>query len=181
VADHETHQFRKEFATMATVIPEKTKQRSRMAPRIRAVVRSVVFPFFLSRVRDEFDRLVERFTREWSRQGDGAGASWPWKVDVREENEAIVVRAEAPGLEASDFDVRVSETQLTLRATKQVETKGEDGKVPERPEQEYHWSATLPSDIDQDRIEANCRNGILIVTLPKTAEGKGKQIPVKCV
>jgi HSP20 family protein len=163
---------------MATLIPEKDKQKAGVTPRIRKVVRFVVFPFLLSRVRDEFDRLFERFTREWPSLRNGGDTGWPWSVDVREESEAFIIRAEAPGFEAGDFDVQVFDNLLTLRATKKVETKGEDGKVQELRGQEYHRSVTLPSGIDEDKIEANCHNGVLTVTLPKTVESKGKRIPV---
>ncbi len=166
---------------MATQVPEKVKPKEEVKPSKRTLAPFGEFPFFMSRIRDEFDRLFERFSREWPTLAEGAGHAWRWGVDVRDETDAIVVQAEAPGFEAGDFDVRVTDNQLTLRAARKVETKGEEGKVREYREQECYQLVTLPPGIDKNKIDAKYHNGILTVTLPKTAEGKGKQITVKSV
>jgi HSP20 family protein len=133
-------------------------------------------PFQLSRMRAEFDRLMERFAGQWPSHWEGSG--WRWGMEIEDQDDAVVVHAEAPGLEAGDFDLHVSDNHLTLRATKKVETKGEKGESEVR-EQESYQSVTLPDGIDKDKIEAKYRNGVLTVTLPKTAEGKAKRIAVK--
>ena len=76
---------------MATLTPPKTKQKVRVTPRLKSMVRFVVFPFLLSRVRDELDRLYERVTRDWPNLWKGNDTAWPWNVDVREENKETAI------------------------------------------------------------------------------------------
>jgi len=162
---------------MATQIAQKTKENEAPAPRAGAMAPVREFPFFLSRMRDEFDRLVDRLSHYMPTLWDGEG--WRWGLDVREEEDAVVVQAEAPGFESGDFDVQVSDNRLVLRASKTVETKDEKGGVREYREQKCYESVTLPPGIDREKVEAKYHNGVLTVTLPKTAEAKAKRITVK--
>lgn len=162
---------------MATQIVQKTKEKEEVAPREGALVSHREFPFILSRMRDEFDRVFERLSRSWSDLWAGDG--WRWGVDVRDEEEAVVVQAEAPGFEVGDLDVQVSDNRLILRASKKVETRDEKGKTREYREQKCYQSMTLPTEIDKDKVEAKYHNGVLTVTLPKTAAGKPKRITVE--
>jgi HSP20 family protein len=162
---------------MATQIAQKTKEKEEVAPRGGALAPFRESPFFLSRMRDEFDRLLDRLSRQWPSLWGGGG--WRWGLDVRDEDDAVVVQAEAPGFEAGDFDVQVSDNRLVLRASKQVETKDEKGQVREHREQKCYESVTLPPGIDKEKVEAKYHNGVLTVRLPKTPEGKGRHIPVK--
>jgi HSP20 family protein len=137
------------------------------------------FTFSLSRMRDEFDRLFDRMAREFSALAEFNGEGWRWGLDVEEQDDSIIVRAEAPGFEAGDFDVRVEDNRLSLRASKKVETKDEKGKVQEYRQQECYESVALPTDIDKDKVDARYHSGVLTITLPKTAAGKAKKIAVK--
>lgn len=162
---------------MATQIAPQTKEKEEITPRGGAVAPYSEFPFFLSRMRDEFDRLFDRISQQWPSLWGGNG--WRWGLDVQDEDAAIIIRAEAPGFEAGDFDVRVSDNQFVLRAAKKVETKGKEGKTSEYREQECYQSVTLPTGIDRDKVEAKYHNGVLTVTFPKTAEGKARRVLVK--
>jgi HSP20 family protein len=162
---------------MATQIAQKTKQKEEVTPRGGALAPHREFPFFLSGMRDEFDRLFDRISQQWPSLWGGNG--WRWGLDVRDEDDAVVVQAEAPGFEAGDFDVQVSDNRLVLRASKKVETKAKEGKTTEYREQECYESVTLPPGIDRDKVEAKYHNGVLTVTFPKTSEGKARRVPVK--
>lgn len=162
---------------MATQIAQKTKEKAEPRPRGGALAPSREFPFFLSRMRDEFDRLLDRLSQPWSSLWGGEG--WRWGIDVRDEDDAVVVQAEAPGFEAGDFDVQVSDNRLVLRASKKVETKDDKGQIREYREQKCYESVTLPPGINRDKVEAGYHNGVLTVTLPKTAESKAKRVTVK--
>ncbi|HXG09818.1 MAG TPA: Hsp20/alpha crystallin family protein [Gemmataceae bacterium] len=137
------------------------------------------FPFSLSRMRDEFDRLFDRMAREFSALAGWGGEGWRWGLEVEDQDDSIIVRAEAPGFEAGDFDVRVEDGRLVLSASKKVETKDEKGQVKEYRAQECYESVALPVGIDKDKADARYHNGVLTITLPKTAEGKAKKIAVK--
>jgi HSP20 family protein len=162
---------------MTTEIATKTKAKEQPAVPARAVSSWSEFPFFLSRMRDEFDQLLEKFSRDWPSLWEGR--NWRWGLEIEDEDDAIVVKAEAPGFEPGDFDLQVSDNRLVLRATRKVETKGEKGKPSEYQEQECYQSVTLPTGIDKEKVAAKYHNGILSITLPKTAEGKAKRIAVE--
>lgn len=132
---------------------------------------------FLSRMRDEFDQLFHRFTRNWPTLWEIGGSTWRWGVDLEEKDDALVVKAEAPGFEANDFDVQVQDHCLVLRASRKSETKDKKGKAVE--EREFYQSLTLPTDIDKDKVDATYHSGVLTVTMPKTAAAKGQKIPVQ--
>jgi HSP20 family protein len=137
------------------------------------------FTFSLSRMRDEFDRLFDRMAREFSALAELNGEGWRWGLEVEDQDDSVVVRAEAPGFEAGDFDLRVEDSRLVLRASKKVETKDEKGKVQEYREQECYEAVALPAGIDLVLVDARYHNGVLTVTLPKTTEGKAKRIAIK--
>lgn len=162
---------------MVTETKQKPRQKEESASGTTALTPHRDFPVALGWMRDEFDRLFDRFTRNWPSVWGGHG--WRWGVDMEDTDDAFIVRAEAPGFEASDFDIKVADGRLVLHAAKKVETKEKEGKAREYREQECHESVTLPASIDKDKVEAQYRNGILTVTLPKTAEGKARRIAVK--
>ena len=163
---------------MKSLIPWR-KKKSELAKAGGELVPFGDFTFSLSRMRDEFDRLFDRMAREFSSLAEFNGEGWRWGLEVEDQDDNVLVRAEAPGFEAGDFDVRVEDSQLVLRASKKVETKDEKGQVKEYREQECYESVPLPAGIDKDRVDAKYHNGVLTVTLPKTAAGKAKKIAVK--
>ena len=128
----------------------------------------------LNRMRD---RLFDNFRSLW--QGDGK--SWTWGMDIEETNEAVLVKAEAPGFEPGEFDLQICDNELVLKASKKIETKDKEGKVKEVRQQECCQSLKLPLGINQEKVDATYHNGILTVTLLKAAEANGKKIPVKSV
>jgi HSP20 family protein len=161
---------------MTTSLLPWTKRKAEPAAKGGFLSRLEDFPFQLSRMRAEFDRLLERLAAEWPSYGEGDGRRWG--LEVEDQDDAVVVRAEAPGFEAGDFDLQLSDNRLVLRAAKKVETKGKKGETETR-EQECYQSVTLPDGIDKDKVEAKYHSGVLTVSLPKTAGAKAKRIAVK--
>ena len=161
---------------MTTTLLPWSKKKAEPGTKGGLLARYEDFPFQLSRMRAEFDRLMERLAGEWPSHWEGTG--WRWGLEVEDQDDAVVVHAEAPGFEAGDFNLQLSDNRLVLRAAKKVETKGKKGETEVR-EQECYQSVTLPDGIDKEKVEAKYHNGVLTVTLPKTAEGKAKQIAVK--
>lgn len=131
----------------------------------------------LSRMRHEFDELLSKFFTEvpalWNAErGDGR-----WAFDVEDQPEAYVIKAEAPGFEAKDFNINLRGNQLVLQA-KRNEEKKEKGKEFFASSEFYH-AMTIPQYVDAEQIAATYKHGVLQVTLPKTADGKGRKIHVK--
>ena len=135
------------------------------------------FPTLMRRMQSEFDELFNRFAREWPMSLEDFGRGWSWGLDVEDKEDSVVIRAEAPGFEAGDFDLRMSGDRLILRASRKAETKEKEGEY--REECECYESMTLPAGIDKDKIDARYHSGVLTVTIPKTKEGRGKKIAVE--
>ncbi len=162
---------------MFSLTPWKTKKAG-VAGNGGALASTKEFPFYLNRMRDEFDRLFERFTQGWPGHAEDNNG-WRWGLEVQDEDNAYVVAAEAPGFEPSDFDIQVRGNQLILRAAHKTEKKTKEGKVEEFQEQQCYESVALPPGIDENKIAAKYHSGVLTITVPKTEAGKGKKVPVK--
>lgn len=110
-----------------------------------------------------------------------AGTRWP-QVDVVENEREFRVVAELPGLEEKDVEVLLDGTLLTLRGEKRVEHQGEEGGTlhAERVHGRFQRILDLGSEVQEDKVAATFRNGVLTVTLPKNPEAavKAKRIPV---
>jgi len=129
------------------------------------------------RMRDEFDRLFDQFIRGWS--APGVGRDRYWGLDVRETDDRVEVRAEAPGFEAGDFDLQVRGGQLVLHAAHKGESGDEDRGYHEWHQQEYYQAVPMPAGVDANKVEAHYRNGVLSVTVPKTEDSKPRRISVQ--
>ena len=163
---------------MKSLIPWKNKKLEPVT-RGQQLVPFGEFSFSLGRMRDEFDRFFERLARDFSDIAEISGEGWRWGLDIDDEDTKVIVRAEAPGFEAGDFDVRVEDSQLVLRAAKKTETKDEKSGLKEFREQECFETVALPAGIDKENVDATYHNGVLTVTLPKTKESRAKRIAIK--
>ena len=104
------------------------------------------------------------------------------KVDVAEKNGAYLVTAEIPGVRKEDIHVSVDGAQVTLEAeVKQEREAGKDERVlhVERLYGKATRSFTLPAELDEAKVEAKYRDGLLELTLPKKAAAARKQIAVQ--
>jgi HSP20 family protein len=132
----------------------------------------------LTRFRAEFDRLFDDIFRGWGGLPAWSSEREPgWGLDVEDKDDKVVVRAEAPGFEPGDFDLQVKDNQLVLCACQSDEKEEEGGR--QWHQQELYRSIPLPMGVDTERVDAQYRNGVLTVTLPKTEEGKSRKIEVK--
>jgi HSP20 family protein len=104
-------------------------------------------------------------------------------VDVAQHDKGYEVTAELPGLDVSNIDLKYADGVLTIKAEKkeEKEEKKKDYYLSERRYGSFQRSISLPNGIETDKIEAKFKNGVLTVTLPKTAEAKKseKKITVK--
>ena len=135
------------------------------------------FPSVLRRMRNEFDELFEDFSQSWPTLAKPFGNGWKWGLELDDQDDKVVLRAEAPGFDADDFDIRVSGDRLVLRATHKKESKEKGSEYHE--ERECYEAVTLPDGIDKSKVDAKYHNGVLTVSIPKTKEGRGQRISVK--
>ena len=106
---------------------------------------------------------------------------WLPPVDIEEEGDRLVLRAEIPGLSRDDIDVSVENGTLTLRGEKKRERKvdAENAYRLERFYGSFSRSFVLPTRINAEQIKATYRDGVLEVVLPKAEEGRPKKIKVQ--
>lgn len=135
----------------------------------------------ISPVFDEMDRMLGRIWRDGFSGGDDS-KNWYPPVDIVEHKDAIVVKAEVPGLEKDNFKVAVEDGVLTISGEKKVEHEEKDSENNyHRMERTYgcfNRSFSLPSGVDAKNVRAKYRNGVLEVTLPKSDESKPREIEV---
>lgn len=127
---------------------------------------------------DDFDRLFENV---FSNAPTLESSQTP-VVDVREEKNKYILEAELPGMSEKDVDVHVEDNMLTIKSSKEEsnEERDEEGYlVRERRSRSFSRSFVLPQDVDRDKVDARFRNGLLTLTMPKTAESKARQIQIK--
>ena len=133
-------------------------------------------------IQDRMNRLFSEAFRG-TRAGDedwGLGGSWAPAVDILEQNGNIVLKAELPGVDPKDVEVRVENNTLTLRGERRFdnETKRENYHRVERSYGTFTRSFSLPNVVDTEKIKAEYRDGVLNVTLPTKEEAKPKQISI---
>jgi HSP20 family protein len=127
------------------------------------------------------ERFFDRFAEPVGEPYETMAGDWVPRLDISETKDAMVVKAEMPGVEPKDIQVTFMGDLLTL--------KGEREKEAEEKEERYHRTertygtflrtVRLPVAVDGSKVTATFKNGMLVVTLPKTAAAKGTLIPVK--
>jgi HSP20 family protein len=130
-------------------------------------------------LQNEMNRVFDTFSRRPS--GTETTGVWAPLVDVYEEEGSFVIRAELPGLSKEDIELHLENRTLTIRGERKPEKNfnAENYHQRERFYGRFARSFTLPSTIEQDKIAANFKDGVLEVVLPKAEEVRPKLIPVQ--
>jgi HSP20 family protein len=134
----------------------------------------------MTTIRREMDRLFDRFLEPTWDTFEATG-EWMPKLDVTETKDAVVVKAEVPGVEPKELQVTVQGDILVIKGEKE-ETKEEKDERVHRMERSYGAftrAVRLPTPVNAEKVDASFKNGVLTITLPKTPEAKGTMIPVK--
>ena len=136
----------------------------------------------LSTIQERMNQLFEDFVgrARGGREGELAIGGWAPSVDICETDDEFVVSAELPGLEKDQIGVEYKDGILTLRGERKQEreVKEESYHRMERSYGAFHRSFTLPGSVDEEKISAKMKNGVLEVRLPKKEAAKPKQIKV---
>jgi len=134
----------------------------------------------LSTLRDEIDRLFESPLSALTEGTQPFLSGWLPAVDMFEEKDEIVVKAELPGMKKEEIDISLHDGVLTLSGERKSEDHYKDAETcrSERFLGRFHRSLTLPTLVEAEKVKATYRDGILTVTLPKAEEAKPKQIEV---
>lgn len=130
---------------------------------------------------DPFTEMNRLHNELWRQSANGRAMGFRPAVDVHEDEEAITLRAELPGVKSEDVHVDVEDGVLTLRGERKLdrEEDREGFHIQERAYGSFQRSFTLPNTVDFDKIDAQLREGVLHVRLPKTEQSKPRRIEVK--
>jgi HSP20 family protein len=140
-------------------------------------------------LRTEMDRLFDQFFRgfevePFEKFGVGKEMFSP-RVNVTEDETAVNVSAELPGIEEKDLEVFVEGDTLTIKGEKkeEIEKKNGDYVYTERVYGSFRRVIPLPAEVKAEKIEAAFKKGVLNVTLPKAESAKAnrRKIPVKAI
>ena len=123
-------------------------------------------------------RLGGFFDKDW--EAPMSTTKWNPSVDIFENETAVVIKAELPGMNAKDIDVRLENNVLVLKGERhfEKETKEENYHRIEREYGAFARSVALPTAVDGDKVTAEYKDGILKVVLPKKEERESRPIKV---
>lgn len=133
---------------------------------------------------NEMKSLFDRFSDEWNETGSSLISTSEFipKIDLQEKDNAYLVTVEVPGMTEKDININLDENVLTLEGEKRAETK-EEGKDFRRSEIKYgkfYRQIPLRGEVDDNKVEAIYKNGVLKITLGKKegASRKAKKIEI---
>ena len=132
-------------------------------------------------LRREMDRLFDDAFRGFGvpSLGFGRNGGWP-SLEVSETEKDVKVTAELAGLDEKNVEVLLAEGVLTIRGEKKGETEDKGRHFSERYYGRFERRVALPGEVDEDKVQASFKNGILTVTMPKSAKAQEhvKRIPL---
>jgi HSP20 family protein len=142
---------------------------------------------------EEFEHWLDRFMEDmWRRPFPGLFGRDRWlpirplgirmpSVDVYEEKDTVVIKAELPGMRKEDIEVNLTGDTLTIKGEKKEdkEVKEDDYYRRERSYGSFLRTMALPCEVKSEQIKANFKDGVLEIRLPKTEEARKKSIAVK--
>ena len=139
---------------------------------------------------EEMDQLLESFfprswvhplRREWPSFNDVGSAVRAPRIDILNRDEDILVRAEVPGVNKDDLDISLTENTITIQGSTDRQEKEEKGNYYrcEISRGTFSRSVVLPSDVDEEKVKAVFKDGMLEVTLPKVEKSKRRSIQIE--
>lgn len=134
----------------------------------------------LATLRERMNRLFEEAYTSRGEEKDMVASTWNPSVDIYEKENELVLKAELPGIDENDIEIKIEDNTITLKGDRKFEkeTKEENYHRIERSYGSFYRSFTLPQNIDQENIKAESENGILKITMPKKAELKPKKVKI---
>jgi HSP20 family protein len=130
----------------------------------------------------EFNALPGRFGGFFGRDWEAPLSTTAWNpsVDILENDNEVVVKAELPGMNAKDIEVRLENNVLMLKGERRFEkeTKEENYHRVEREYGTFSRAFALPAAVNADKVTAEYKDGILKIVVPKKEETKPKPIKI---
>jgi HSP20 family protein len=161
---------------------ETIYQKGNIMSLIRYQSPEMIWPAFdrWVNLRDELNTLFDLPAMGVAARQSQLFSGWTPALDLYQTAENIVAVVELPGLRKEDIDISLHDGMLTIageRATSSV-GNGETAERTERFSGKFRRSISLPTAVDLGKVNANYKDGILTVTLPKAEEAKPKKVEV---
>jgi len=110
---------------------------------------------------------------------NGEQAKVVFPVDVRADENGYVISAFLPGITAEDLDIQVVNNTVTIKGEIKLDrNEGEHYLIAERPSGRFYRSIELPDDLDSEKAEADLRNGVLTLNVPKSEMSRPRKIKI---
>lgn len=134
----------------------------------------------LKNLREEMNRAFNPVSGLFNMEEGLLRGQWSPNVDIREDENAIYLEADLPGLKPGDFKLSIENYKLTLSGERRLEheEKGENYHRVERSYGSFTRSFTLPTTVDIDDVKADFKDGVLRISMPKREEVKAREIQV---
>jgi HSP20 family protein len=128
----------------------------------------------------EFDRFFREAFSPVSGEGEVSTRTWAPPVDIYENGDNLVLKAELPGINPDDVEIRVEDNTLYLKGERKFEkeVKEQSYHRVERTYGTFTRTFSLPNSIDADKVAASYKDGVLTLNLPKREEAKPKTIKI---
>ena len=133
-------------------------------------------------IQNEMNKLFDSsVSKSLDRKDVFDGGFWAPAVDIHDEKDSYLIKADLPGVKQNEIDISVDDDTLTLKGDRKVEKEEKDKNYyrSERVYGAFQRSFALPSSVDATKIAANYKDGVLEIRIPKTEEVKKKQIKVE--
>lgn len=133
-------------------------------------------------LQDRMNRLFEDATQRRSQADSGAGdeferADWTPASDIYETESGYVIAIDLPGINREALEIDIDDNRLVVKGTRPIAESRQHRS--ERPRGKFLRTYSVPASVDQGRIGAEYRDGVLQISLPKRTEQKSKKIDIK--
>jgi HSP20 family protein len=131
-------------------------------------------------MRRQFDQLFAEMTQPVDQQ---AQPTWRPAIELQDEGNNVVVRAQLPGMEAKDLNVEVTKEAISITGERRHEQKTEDKGFfkSEFRYGQFHRVVPLPVAVQNDKVQAEYKDGVLTLTLPKVEAVRNRVVKVNLV
>jgi HSP20 family protein len=132
-------------------------------------------------LQDRINRLFENDLFPEKSSEDVALSSWTPTTDIFETKDEYVLKLEVPGISKDDIQIDFNQETLTIKGERkeEKEVKKDEYHRIERCSGSFTRSFSLPKNVDEKKIDASMKDGILELRIPKKEESKAKAIPIK--
>ena len=146
-----------------------------------AIVRFEPFRDLMS-LQDRMNRLFHESYRSQTSEDDWAlGGTWAPAVDIYEQENNIVIKAELPGVDPKDVDIRLDNNILTIKGERKARQEHQQGDYFQQEvcSGAFARTITLPEGVNADEVKARYHDGVLEISMPAPASVASKKVPIE--